>query len=67
MSGNVKTCSEEGCDEPSLEDCERCAYHRADLEDKRQAIVNGIGRGLTVLGPIVVSYLFGRGSSGGSS
>jgi hypothetical protein len=61
VSGN--TCSEEGCSESPLEDYERCAYHRAKLEESRRKQVK---RGLGVLGTIVVA-LFWRGNGDGSS
>lgn len=66
MSTSDGTCSEEGCNEPPIEDYERCAHHRAKLEESRQAWVKG---GLSALGTvgIVVLSLFGRGNGGGSS
>lgn len=56
------TCSKEGCDDSPMEDYERCAYHRAELEEGRQNLVKG---GLGILGTIAVIVL-GRGNGGGS-
>lgn len=51
------TCSKEGCNDPSMEDYERCAYHRAEWEEECQTWVKG---GLGTLGTIAL-ILFGRG------
>lgn len=61
MSASDDTCFEDSCSEPALEDFERCAYHRAKLEEARRAYVKG---GAGFLGTIVLALIGrGRGSS----